>query len=358
MPEVSAQPQPTSDKKPLNWKKILVFIVIGVVIIGLGVAGWYFYLNNQEEKLPDSEIGLPESGKVNCDHITLKSTWQTYENNYSYGYTLKYPPDWQIVEEVPGEGRNKGGLVRFASKGKKDQKYSVVIGAEKFSTLETYKNNLTNKESPPYVLKEDETIPFDFDEATRFSGYRTGEENYEYVFHWIPYKYIGLNRSMKGPSEDSKANENCEYAVYQTMLGSYRFGNEYKNKELGFEFRYPTTWEIKEEYFYETAAGSKAKFPTILLGEEGSTETSDYINISLRQSDCSFFYQLTPEEEYVNGSKVKTFTDQNLGTCIEASVKAKDKDGKTRTHTFMTASQDEDAQNIFKQLIDTFKITK
>ena len=359
MPEISSQPQASPNKKLFSLKNISIAVVSGAVVIGLGVSAWYFYSRSQggEEPLPDSEIGIAES-KKNCEHITLKPDWQTYENDYKFGYSLKYPADWRVTGEIDEEGKYQGWFVNFSYNAEGDEENSVSIGMRNLHTLEAYQQVATNSKNSPHVFGKNETIPFDYDEALRFTGYKAGQEDYEYTYHWVSYDQIGLNRVFRGPSESSKANDHCEYAVYQTMLGTYRFGKKYENKEVGFEFRYPTSWEIKENYFYETAGGSKAKFPTILLGSKNSNDENEYIRSNLRQADCSTFHQFTPEEEYINGNKVKTYAVEATGTCVEAEVKAKNKDGKEGPYIFLTYAQDKNTQNIFKQLINTFKVTK
>jgi len=60
----------------------------------------------------------------------------------------------------------------------------------------------------------------------------------------------------------------------------------YSNPKANFTFKYPNDWEIIEDYFYETAAGSKAKNPTIVLQKIGDDDSNNWIRINQRQFNC------------------------------------------------------------------------
>ncbi|MBU4246617.1 hypothetical protein L6303_00715 [archaeon] len=62
--------------------------------------------------------------------------------------------------------------------------------------------------------------------------------------------------------------------------------NSYSNNEVGITFRYPKTWEITQDYFYTTAAGSRAKRPTIILQKIGDNQSNNWILINPRQFMC------------------------------------------------------------------------
>ena len=59
-----------------------------------------------------------------------------------------------------------------------------------------------------------------------------------------------------------------------------------KYPQDSFTFEYPDGWEIAENYFYETAAGIRAKNPTVVLQEIDDDDSNNRIVINQRQFDC------------------------------------------------------------------------
>ncbi|MFH1030271.1 MAG: hypothetical protein V1770_03370, partial [bacterium] len=75
----------------------------------------------------------------------------------------------------------------------------------------------------------------------------------------------------------------------------------YKSDNANFSFEYPPTWEIREDYLYETPAGEKANNPTIVLCdkkvEKGNIENC--IQINMRQAPFSERTKII-RENYLN----------------------------------------------------------
>lgn len=60
----------------------------------------------------------------------------------------------------------------------------------------------------------------------------------------------------------------------------------YKNELAGFTFKYPSSWEIRKDYFYETAGGAKADEPTVVLCDKKVKKDSmgDCMQINMPQA--------------------------------------------------------------------------
>ncbi len=75
----------------------------------------------------------------------------------------------------------------------------------------------------------------------------------------------------------------------------------YKSDSANFTFAYPPTWEIREDYLYETPAGEKANNPTIVLCdkkvEKGNIENC--IQINMRQAPFNARTKII-RENYLN----------------------------------------------------------
>ncbi len=64
MPEVPTQPQPTSNQKSINWKRILIIAVIGAVVIGVGVLIFLIIQQKEETTTPPKTPTPSTSDKV------------------------------------------------------------------------------------------------------------------------------------------------------------------------------------------------------------------------------------------------------------------------------------------------------
>ncbi len=320
-----------------------------------GAAAWYFYSQSRSEEDEANETEDEQEEAMNCDHITISSDWQTYECEDGFGYSVKYPADWRVGVHGNEEEWHSGFMAQFSYNGEGGEHTSVFIGKRTPHTPETYKIVMSESEDPPYVFSENKDMIVDGREAVRFTQYRTGEEEYIEDFYWVEYPVLGFYRIIYGPAEESAGNKKCEQAVFQTMVGSFTFGQEYEEEDCKFTFRYPMSWEIESEEYYETAGGVKAKFPSIVLRDKNEDSTSEYISLNLRQTSCSLHTSVTPTTEYVNGNLVRTYTDPTLGVCLEADVPASNNEGNEAVRTFVTFSQEEDVHIILKQMVETFE---
>lgn len=93
----SAQPSPPAEQKPprpffLN-KIFLAIIVLMILLIG---GGTYLVLNSQNKPSPTVSKITPTSTPPLTPDPT--ANWKVYANS-EYGYSIKYPQDWQIVED-------------------------------------------------------------------------------------------------------------------------------------------------------------------------------------------------------------------------------------------------------------------
>ncbi|MEA2097636.1 MAG: hypothetical protein U9P70_00970 [Patescibacteria group bacterium] len=98
--------------------------------------------------------------------------------------------------------------------------------------------------------------------------------------------------------------------------------NIYNNPEVDFTFKYPEDWEIIADYFYETAAGSRADAPTVILRKIGNENVNNEIAINARQYSC--------EEE--------------IGKCVDL-----------HNVYIGTHSKDQEILETFDQILSTFK---
>lgn len=109
-------PENTSDKNKINWKNILIGIVIGAAGVGMITVGIWYFIRSKESttattvKTTTDSAKKDETGKetaktttpcastlTDSDKIQIQ-LWKTYENS-KYGYSFEYPETWQISSE-------------------------------------------------------------------------------------------------------------------------------------------------------------------------------------------------------------------------------------------------------------------
>jgi len=156
--------------------------------------------------------------------------------------------------------------------------------------------------------------------------------------------------------ESSKPSENSRDSSNGGAGGS---GDQtYTNDEVDISFDYPSDWEIKQEYFYETAAGEKATVPTIILGRksDSANATSNQISINLRQASCMGAGSVAYES--AGSTKVAIYTQPGSSQkCAEATADGKDKNGKTTPYALISFFDDQSVKDVFIEVVKSFKAT-
>ena len=162
MPEDTTQPQPTPKPKLINWKSILIGIIIGGLLVGIGM---FFYYDTP----PPNETLIVDEAPENVSTFSAKpiqlkdenASWQNY-SNVALGISLKYPWDWDTTEFngspffAPKEFIEQLKGIQEASK-------MMVISITQSDTETTYKNdefgtvvksttNLAGNQATKYVV--------------------------------------------------------------------------------------------------------------------------------------------------------------------------------------------------------------
>ncbi len=95
MPEIPTQPQPTSNQKSINWKRVLIITVIAVVVIGLGEIVYRVLQPKEETTTAVTAKKATPSAKISTPSVKKDETegWKIVTNN-KMGYSIKYPVSW------------------------------------------------------------------------------------------------------------------------------------------------------------------------------------------------------------------------------------------------------------------------
>ncbi len=106
MPDVSTEPQVTPNQKSINWKRILIFVVIGVAVIGLGVLIFLILQPKEETTIPVATKKATPSAKKD-----ETSDWIEFVGNLEY--SLKYPKNYKAYNVTSGEPQKDPKNSRF-----------------------------------------------------------------------------------------------------------------------------------------------------------------------------------------------------------------------------------------------------
>lgn len=112
MPDISTQPQPSSNQPSFNWKGVLVVVVIGAVLIGLGVAIFLLLQPKPEPATTGTTKKATPSAKTSTPSAKKDETadWKTYTDNI-LKFSIKYPDQIVLIDS------KEGSYVKFIRKG-------------------------------------------------------------------------------------------------------------------------------------------------------------------------------------------------------------------------------------------------
>lgn len=333
------------------------------------IFGYFAVLDSPTQSFPSqtgsrggSAPSLSPPQAQNCDNIDT-SNWKNYQYD-QYGFTFKYPSDWQVKQEQIGS--TPGPIQWFVHFGPGGTK-TVSIGGSAYE-LGQFKQLITsNQMSPVYKIEKEEKATLDGREGTKLTVKDTGQNFLAYLYYFPPFNVPYV---LRGPAlEESSFFTKCEPQIFQKMLETFKFpkmpgegesvspGTEneaYANLDCKFTLEYPNGWEMKENYYYETAGGSKATVPTIVFAKKGSATNT--ITINGRQTFCQG--EQSKSQESVDG---RTVTISDLGGnnwCAQAEIEGLDINGKKATYTFVSYYDDSQIKDAFKLVVKSFKEMK
>lgn len=330
---------------------VVVLVIIGAVYF---ISPWSPFRESNK-----SSNGSRGSGSESCDNLNT-SSWQTYDKQ---GFSVKYPQDWASKDEQPAPDSPQW-MVSF---GPKSGSSVVWIGTTALD-LPQFKTEITSTWVPGFDIDKEEAATIDGKAGTKLTAAGHAASYKSYIYY-IPVQN-NIAYMFQGPAIESTSQfKKCEPQIYQEMLETFKFPTaagqaesgsgspEYTNDPTDTSFNYPSDWEIKQEYFYETAAGEKATVPTIILGRKSdpANATSDQISINLRQASCEVG---TPSsQEDIGGIIIKLYSLSGQNTkCVQTELQGRDVNGKKATYTFVSFFEEAGVLDVFKGVVSTFKV--
>ncbi len=179
------------------------------------------------------------------------------------------------------------------------------------------------------------------------------------ILFYAPFSPLARDSKSNELSENTtskRADSGSPIATNSGRTDSGLGSPTYTNEETDTSFNYPSDWEIKSEYYYETAAGEKATVPTIILAKKTDTGDDDLnkIQINLRQKFCE---GTASSQEDIGGIVVKFYSFPGQTTqCVQAELQGKDVNGKSATYNFVSYFESSEVLDVFKGVVSTFKV--
>jgi len=189
--------------------------------------------------------------------------------------------------------------------------------------------------------------------------------SYNSYIYYLPYH--NLTYLFEGPQKDEELFTECEPEKFLKMLDTLTFGSSpaasespstqtFNGDSGAFSFDYPSGWEIRENYYYETPAGEKASVPTIVLAKtsQPKSDKSNLISINMRQATCQG--ESATKSEVPAGDKTVTiYTLSDDSFCAESEATGRDINGKSTTYSFITLYTLPEVKDVFIALVESFK---
>ena len=222
-----------------NWKYIAIVAVVGLIALAGILACQNFWPSEQEISLPK----IPKTSK----RSEIPVDRRTYRNE-EYGFEVKYPLEWTLVET------EKGKIVHFGKPGEKYSWAEIFVEERNSQTIEQWlfslaqesggmdcysqrvKNIKIGKDESAIdgiISKNACTIGW-FDAV--YTAIFSWKENMV-LFHCVSLEDLTKILSAFRPIETENETDNWK---------------TYRSEEFGFEFRYPQNFQVAEglgQYF-------------------------------------------------------------------------------------------------------------
>ncbi len=237
MPEIPTQPQPTSNQKSINWKRILIVAVIGAVVIGLGVLVFLILQPKDEATSTVTSKKVTPSAKISTPSAKKDepADWKIYSSK-SIGFQIKYPLEVEI------ESGASLATNRFGPSGIDAVQFDIWGPIQKEQTefndgMRLVIGLIENPEQLPTkdFADRDSNPSFNSDVTKRFSFEKVlidNKESYTAVYESYPLeiKHTVIYLPAKKPDQIIQASaiflgekENDYNNIYELMISNFKF---------------------------------------------------------------------------------------------------------------------------------------
>jgi len=339
------------DKIKLQKKKILIGLGVffGVLFFTGAVFGIYKYNQKQIQPVPQP-IPTPLPAEVTMEEGDPTADWETYTNTED-GYSIKYPPDWFIEE--------KEDLVSIYNQNPQAHKFErtkeISAGVFDYPEEDFIFQVTVNKNITPLPILTQE-IQVAIGGIVGVKGILIGGEGEKILVGYIVN--LGKAYNFYGRPADSNFPDH-----FDLILSTFKFLEEgkvelktYRSDKYNFEFKYPPNFELKES-FSKTSTGYDWLFINLAKEENMPPPgTLPHIQISVVKSvepkDFSF-YEWTEVVGKITIGGIEAEIRQHKSTDQKEAVFLKE--GKTFEIISMNYSEDSSQEEVFNQILSTFR---
>ena len=254
--------------KSVKKKKIIVLIIFILVLITGGLFYYFLIYKNAKSKSTNS-------------NIDETANWETFENKI-YGYSIKYPKDWQADEKDLAD-------VKFAQKGNQDatlgnnlstlvEIFSSTIDDKSLKT-EAWANDVLKGETYTFsetliggklsILANIKSLSVTQKDVQVQDGFLIADD-VKYQFRQVDSSkttYDNFNKMLKSFKLIAKEKDTNS----SSNLGEDILPQTYTDEEFGISIKYPKNWFTKD------------------LGNEGSSYILSQVGFSENNTDEVLF---------------------------------------------------------------------
>lgn len=160
--DLSAKTITSEDKidSKINWKNILVAIIILASIFSLTYGAWHFSQNKKQTTITETPIDKSSLTPVKRQ-TDATIDWITFTND-KYGYSFKFPAKWNVSPlndylERPDPKFPNAGAVQSICSGINSCPFSLEISSEKIDQKVLEFTTSNTKQDPSFVISVGDT---------------------------------------------------------------------------------------------------------------------------------------------------------------------------------------------------------
>jgi len=283
-------------------KKIIIISISFILVLIAGAIFYYFYIyQNSKSQITNSNIDETED-------------WLNFENKL-YGYSIKYPKDWQVNEKDLADvkftqkgnqdatlGNNLNALVEIISSSLDDANLRSEDWAKNYLSKENYSLNEALIGGKQAILANITTLNVTNSDVQIQYGFLIADE-IKYIFKQVDSTksaYDNFNKMIRSFKLIARENNNASSSNLATEI----LPQTYTNEEFGISIKYPKDW-------FTNDLGNEGN--SFILSQIGFSENNtDKVLFCLKITNRNIDEEIASYKAGFASSEIKTEQDTSI----------------------------------------------